>query len=1507
MAFFRFLFLRESRALAFSIFRHPPPMSEEGATRRDDGRDGLSRPVRGAVALAISILLAVAITYHVSARGAALGRSTPGKAMAAELLEFDEGSSGTVVPSGSLRPQKLSFTERFMQRLANLADGKLTDAEKANLTSCGDGNAECVPAEAVRTSAMKAVHNLADNWVFRNPHDMHPWSFCAEFTDLTAKELRACLRHLMKPIELARAETIPRNGTNASLEQALAHNVTFNVSDESGWDACYEAFEDHNDKRTCLAFVTEKLQGDIAFACSELDTEKQRLRCKHVELAVGNVKKLIMRQQVIPGRANATKAEEESRRAYVAEMRAEEEKTEAALSAMNPELQKMLNTTIQVSDESNAALSTMEQAINATIGSETPEQRLGAMPGPFGELPGQMEHEYMASKIAVANESVAQPAEEEAKADEPESEATQPVSVDQTASEMQSMIARGYNGPGDLQRALRLMHKAKEATPVAHAAAGVAAKGDVGKASRELAQHARHTQTLMQVGGGMQVSPGRRTSPGTSLSARLQGLAQLEKLATHGNLGGLDAMMDSSGSSARLASIAAKQADDARIAEAFSQDGTRILRDTHSLSSGMDTGHSVLGLDLASIMSGKQDDGMDFSGAMPSSPQMRAATAVATGFNDDSRVVSKIASSWARDIPTAGAAPQKTFDTSFKHVYNKIEADDNRPTGGHVRSAISKWARRMHHDSGAGEGQIPAKRAGRHRPVATREKPDQGEEAIDKLWNKLLTEEALAKAEKHEAAVASDKASIAAHELEAREAAKSKAAQEAIRAAQQAKIKADRTAARSEERAEAHEKRKADRTAHELAKYKYAQMQLAKRSKSAASHDSVASQPSAHAQAPQPNVVEAEPISGAPSPAKTDGSEEDMIVETVQHLMKMAKSEPVMTSAERSEQQAEVWKAKQLLQEAAALKRQRALRLRQQRRRRQAEEERQEKKTEEAHQQRQVWRQAQEEHEGKEHRRARQQRKEGEKRQHQTAEAKDKQARVRAHRRRQQQGARQQEAVRAEVMRAMGQRPAAAEPARQQTQQTLPEPASQQAAGSPARAHAEAQTPATVRERIGAAVPGEHPKQIVKAVAGGLKPRPPHAQPAQQRKQDEAGEMEATMQKEHAAEEAKVKALVKSLQGSDSDSDGESDSMGGDDGLLKALLGQDQSQDAMFSEAQHNIASEVHSQTKTANDGDGSNLGDLISIMSAPPPPPPPVSLPSLTGEISAEQKRHKQLLAKEKKLMAVAMGGGGKSVKANSVTAEAKEIHDMSAKEDEEIKKMPGANAMKQLKDIDAKLEKGRSSLKAHLQKEKIYKAQAAAARKHMAALEKDNSGMFGLIGALESAGSAGGQLGAIIANSMSSAKSNGKLPNVQKEFSAVWNANSASDGAAAGRTPAVSAAPAAPADPLLAEAAEAKRQAEKDEEETAHLPGANAMKKLKALDAKIASARKDMATHVHNFKKYKAAGETARKKMQGLEDDDGAMFDLVSTLSTAGSAGGKLGKMLSGALDQATPSVPR
>lgn len=55
---------------------------------------------------------------------------------------------------------------------------------------------------------------------------------------------------------------------------------------------------------------------------------------------------------------------------------------------------------------------------------------------------------------------------------------------------------------------------------------------------------------------------------------------------------------------------------------------------------------------------------------------------------------------------------------------------------------------------------------------------------------------------------------------------------------------------------------------------------------------------------------------------------------------------------------------------------------------------------------------------------------------------------------------------------------------------------------------------------------------------------------------------------------------------------------------------------------------------------------------------------------------------------------------------------------------------------------------------------------------LEKDNSGMFGLIGALESAGSAGGELGNIISSGMAAARS-GKMPDVSKQFDRAWKAN--------------------------------------------------------------------------------------------------------------------------------------
>ena len=52
-------------------------------------------------------------------------------------------------------------------------------------------------------------------------------------------------------------------------------------------------------------------------------------------------------------------------------------------------------------------------------------------------------------------------------------------------------------------------------------------------------------------------------------------------------------------------------------------------------------------------------------------------------------------------------------------------------------------------------------------------------------------------------------------------------------------------------------------------------------------------------------------------------------------------------------------------------------------------------------------------------------------------------------------------------------------------------------------------------------------------------------------------------------------------------------------------------------------------------------------------------------------------------------------------------------------------------------------------------FEAMGKRAQAKMSKLEKDNSGMFGLIGALSSAGSAGGKLGDMIADSMSQATS--------------------------------------------------------------------------------------------------------------------------------------------------------
>jgi len=69
-------------------------------------------------------------------------------------------------------------------------------------------------------------------------------------------------------------------------------------------------------------------------------------------------------------------------------------------------------------------------------------------------------------------------------------------------------------------------------------------------------------------------------------------------------------------------------------------------------------------------------------------------------------------------------------------------------------------------------------------------------------------------------------------------------------------------------------------------------------------------------------------------------------------------------------------------------------------------------------------------------------------------------------------------------------------------------------------------------------------------------------------------------------------------------------------------------------------------------------------------------------------------------------------------------------------------------------------------------YKAEAEAARKKSEELERDNSGMLGLIGALEGAGAAGGELGNMISSGMAAARK-GKMTDVSKQFDHVWKHN--------------------------------------------------------------------------------------------------------------------------------------
>jgi hypothetical protein len=245
----------------------------------------------------------------------------------------------------------------------------------------------------------------------------------------------------MKPLELAKTEPIAHNGTNASLTLALLTNTTFNVSQESGWDACYEAFEDVIDKMRCMTFIQNKLAGDVAYACSKKDTDEQRHQCVTVMSARDNIKEIIMRQEFVSrAQSEAKGKQEEDRNLALQSMRDEKNKTDIALQNMSPELEKMYKRTVAMSAESNLKISNMEKAIDSTLAGQW--NRLGAMPT-FRELPGNAEHDYITEKSIPPKNSIVV--------------GTPVDSVAAATAEMRSIIRRKYGGSGDANRALRLM------------------------------------------------------------------------------------------------------------------------------------------------------------------------------------------------------------------------------------------------------------------------------------------------------------------------------------------------------------------------------------------------------------------------------------------------------------------------------------------------------------------------------------------------------------------------------------------------------------------------------------------------------------------------------------------------------------------------------------------------------------------------------------------------------------------------------------------------------------------------------------------------------------------------------------------------------------------------------------------------------------------------------------------------------------------------------------------
>jgi len=661
--------------------------------------------LRFAVACASSLLLLCATVALLSSQEAAA--SVPGGRNQASLGEWLVLTASSVLEGNASRNStqdlaqmkpRLSFYEKFMQRLANL---NVNTSEAQNGTECEDNDEECIPAEATRVSALQITGNMADDWEVRNPQDHHPFQFCAEYSDLTAKELRECLTHLMKPIELARSEPIARNGTDASLELAAETNRTFNVTEEGGWDSCYEAFAYPEDKATCLTFVTNKLKGDLAFACTKLDTTEQRFKCQRVAAAVKNVKDLIRRQEVVPSELSKDAlVKEQNRMQATMDMQDEENATETALQKMSPELNKMLQKTIDISDESNDKLTSMEQAINETLlsGPQTAFDRLGPKPGPFGELPGNEEHDYMVAKALASNLSSTAAAAEAADAN---------TSVDVAKAEMRAIINRGYNGAGDSIRALRLM---KTPGGITHPqAAAISAVDQTAGGTAALHTRAKsnlaYTETLLQIGSSK--------NRANNLAGRLQGLVQLEKLAMHGNLGDLDSIMNGV-VQAPQEDVSEEQMEDAKIAAAFGDDGSKFLHNQNDAGKSLFDSNAYMHVpprpapkSAANIAAqfrtdsvstvvpfaddGSEDmdkepvgdlgdvmDGTTAVHALTPSAEMRQTPAIAQMFDADGRVAGKLATQWMGSGKKEEIAPPAySFDKSFVHIYKKLMSNGN--------------------------------------------------------------------------------------------------------------------------------------------------------------------------------------------------------------------------------------------------------------------------------------------------------------------------------------------------------------------------------------------------------------------------------------------------------------------------------------------------------------------------------------------------------------------------------------------------------------------------------------------------------------------------------------------------------------------------------------------------------------------------------------------------------------------------------------------------------------